>query len=226
MMIRINLLPVRQVKKREEGRQFIVALVGVMVIALLGNGYWYLRLSGDRDKRQRKLDDTNQRIAQLEKVIGEVNNLNKRKKEVEDKLKVLDDLRTLRTGPIKLLDALATAIPKKVFVTEFEGKAETLKLVGQAESLDDVSDFMRGLNTMVWTPKGMGRVVEVKRDGSSYRVEFVGAAIEDFPGAEVAHFFSNIELKGSTAEASTAASRTLGARVVKFELSLNVNYKI
>jgi type IV pilus assembly protein PilN len=228
MMIRINLLPVRQVKKREAGRQFIVVAVGITIIALLGNGYWYVSMTGERDKQQRRLEDTNARVAQLEKVIGEVNNLNKRKKEVEDKLKVLDDLRTRRGGPIKLLDALATAIPKKVFVTDFDEKSEVLKLIGSAESLDDVSDFMRSLNNMVWTPKGMGRVVETKRDGSSARVELVGAsAIEDFQGAEVAHFFLNIELKGSSAEVPGGAkSANPLVRVVKFELSLNVNYKI
>jgi Tfp pilus assembly protein PilN len=36
-MIRINLLPVRQVKKRELGRQFLVVAVGLTVIALIGN---------------------------------------------------------------------------------------------------------------------------------------------------------------------------------------------
>ena len=33
MMIRINLLPVRQVQKREQGRQFIVLMVGMFIIA-------------------------------------------------------------------------------------------------------------------------------------------------------------------------------------------------
>lgn len=222
MMIRINLLPTRQVKKREAGRQFIVVLVGVVIIALLGNGSWYFSLDSDRAKLQRRLDETNQRIAQLEKVIGEVNNLNKRKKEVEDKLKVLDDLRTRRGGPVKLLDALTLAIPKKVYVTDFDEKSEALKLVGQAESLDDVSEFMRGLNNLVWTPKGMGRVVEARRDGTSARVElFASSTIEDFRGNEVSHFFANIELKTS----SSAETKSLN-RAVKFELALNVNYRI
>ena len=43
-------------------------------------------------------------------------------------------------------------------------------MAGNAESFDDVSEFMRGLNNIVWCPKGMGRVVERKRDGN-FRVE-------------------------------------------------------
>lgn len=228
MMIRINLLPVRQVQKREAGRQYIVVLVGVVVMALIGNGYWYFTLDSERADRQRKLSDTNARIQQLEKVIGEVNNLNKRKKEVEEKLTVLDKLRKQRGGPVKLLDALSTSIPKKVWLTTFEEKGGAVKVTGSADSFEDVSEFMRGLNNVVWTPKGMGRVVEMKRDGSAARVELLTEdnAIEDFTGTEVAHFFSNIELKGteSTSPGTTAAART--NRLVKFEMSLSVNYAI
>jgi type IV pilus assembly protein PilN len=226
-MIRINLLPVRQVQKRVAGRQYVVVVVGIALMALIGNGYWYVTMQNTRDLHQRKLEETNARIGQLEKVIGEVNNLNKRKKEVEDKLKVLDDLRKKRGGPVKLLDALATAIPKKVWVSDFDEKALGLKLLGQAESLEDVSDFMRALNAVCWSPKGMGRVVEKKKDGG-YRVELVnGNAIEDFENAQVGFFFTNIELKTSAAEQGQQATRTgTSQRNVKFELAINVNYAI
>jgi type IV pilus assembly protein PilN len=221
MMIRINLLPVRQVKKREAGRQFIVALAGFLVIALVGNAYWFYLVQSDREKQQRLLDDTRARIDQLKKVIGEVDNLNRRQKEVREKLDVLRELSKRRAGPVKLLDALTLAIPKKVWVLGFDETASAVRMTGQADSYDDVSEFMKGLSAVVWTPKGMGRVVEVKRDGSSARVELIGvSAIEDFPGVEVSHFFSNIDLKSSQIEAARAG------RVVSFELSLNVNYAI
>lgn len=222
MMIRINLLPVRQVQKREQGRQYLVVLAGITVMALIGNGYWYYWMEEKRASAQRRLDDTNSRIAQLEKVIGEVTNLNRRKKEVEEKLAVLDKLRKQRAGPVKLLDALATAMPKKVWVTDFDEKGGGVKMVGNAESFEDVSELMRGLNNIVWTPKGMGRVVERKRDGSGVRVEIIQgeSSIVDFTAAEVSYFFSNLELK------STEAAGGKGAKAVKFELSLNVNYAI
>ena len=222
MMIRINLLPVRQGKKREAGRQFLVAMAGFVVVTLLGNGFWYYRVSADRDRHQRDLSDTQARIDQLKKVIGEVDNLNKRRTEVQDKLKVLDELSKKRGGPVKLLDALSEATPKKAWVSSFEEKNASVKVAGQAESLDDVSEFMRGLNNLVWTPKGLGRVVEVKRDGSQARVELIGAnsVIADFGVAEVGHFFSNIELK------QTKVADAKGSRSVTFELSLSVNYAI
>lgn len=224
MMIRINLLPVRQVQKREQGRQFIVLMVGMFIISAAANGYWYVWMDGKRAAGQRRLDDTNARIAQLEKVIGEVTNLQKRKKEVEEKLAVLQKLTKQRAGPVKLLDALATAIPKKVWITSFEEKGGAAVMVGNADSFDDVSEFMRGLNNIVWCPKGMGRVVERKRD-SSFRVELLASESEilEFRASELGFFFSNIELKSTEASAAVLKG---GNKAVKFDMTLTVNLAI
>ncbi len=123
MMIRINLLPVRQVQKREISRQFLVLVGVVILLAGVLNYLAYERLAAEADRNAKKMTQTQARIAELEKVIGEVNNINKRKKEVEDKLKVLSDLRKGRSGPVRLLDALSTAIPKKVWLTDFGANA-------------------------------------------------------------------------------------------------------
>jgi type IV pilus assembly protein PilN len=223
-MIRINLLPVRQVQKREQGRQFLVLMVGIFVLTVAANVYWYLYMDGKRETAQRRLDDTNARIAQLEKVIGEVTNLQRRKKEVEEKLAVLDKLTKQRAGPVKMLDALATSIPKKVWLVSFEEKGGAAALIGNAESFDDVSEFMRGLNNIVWCSKGMGRVVERQRNGN-FRVELLsgeGELLELTP-ADVGFFFTNIELKETTALATTSKT---GAKPVKFDMSLSVNLGI
>jgi type IV pilus assembly protein PilN len=225
MMIRINLLPVRQVQKREQGRQFLVLLIGTLVFAGAANGYWYMWADGKRVEAQRKLDATVTAIEALKKTIGVVNDLERRKKEVKEKLDVLNKLTSQRTGPVKVLDALSTAIPKKVQLGAFDEKGGAATMQGVAESFDDVSEFMRGLNNIVWTPKGMGRVVERKRDGSGARVELFNAeaAIDEFSTPEIAFFFSNIELKQTTTE---GASSKIGPRTVKFEMSLAVNLAI
>lgn len=222
MMIRINLLPIRQGKKRELGRQFLVVAAGLTMMALIGNWFWFNQLDQQRDRSQVRIDDTKKRIAELEQVIGEVNNINKRRKEVEDKLGILDKLRKGRNGPVRMLDALSTATPKKVYLTDFEEKAQAVKLQGRAQSHEDVADLMRGLSAMVWTPKGMGRVVERKRDAQEVRVELLSSegAMEDFKTSEVAAFFSNIDLKKAESKDDKAT------RQVNFEIAMSANYQI
>ncbi len=226
MMIRINLLPVRQVKKREMGRQVLILFAVLLVLGVVLNYLWYSNRSGVQEDAARRLATTRQQIAELEKVIGEVNNLNKRKEEVEKKLSVLNNLRKSRSGPVKMLDALATAVPKKVWLKDFEEKQNAVRLSGTAMSHDDVAELMRGLGSVVWTPKGMARLVEQKRDQKISRVELMGAegATEDFPSPEVSSFFSKIDLKKAEQTQSKEAG-TLGT-IVNFEIALAANYAI
>src|SRR5260370_18467539 len=156
-LIRINLLPVRQGRKREISRQFLVLCGGVLIVGVGGNYVPYEHVNGEYESNVTRLKQTQARITEVEKVIGEVNNLNARKKEVEDKLKVLNGLRKGRTGPVKLLDALAIAVPKKAWLSEFDEKSNVARIHGTAPNHHDVAELMRPLGRVVWTPKAMGR---------------------------------------------------------------------
>jgi len=92
--------------------------------------------------------------------------------------------------------------------------------MGSAESHEDVSEFMRGLANVVWTPKGIGRVVERKRDARTVRVELLSAegSIEDFEVKDLSNFFTGVELKTSEQQDKQTKS------TVRFELVMNANY--
>ena len=226
MMIRINLLPVREGKKREIGRQILVLYAAVAILALVVNYMWYDNRAGEQKRGADRIAQTQRKITELEQVIGEVNNITKRKKEVEEKLAVLDTLRKGRSGPVRMMDALATAIPRKVWLKDFEEKASVVKITGMALTHDDVADFLRGLGSMVWTPKGMGRLVEQKRDAKTSRVELLAmdGAIEDFPVGEINAFFTGIDLK-KTRQVESKDSELI-TKVIDFEISMTANYAI
>src|SRR4051812_13081425 len=116
MMIRINLLPVRVAKKREMGRQILVLFAIVLVAAFVGNYMWYSDRQTEFDQNAQGISQVKNKIEELKKVIGEVDKINERKTEVEKKIGVLDTLRKGRAGPVKMLDALATSIPKKLWL--------------------------------------------------------------------------------------------------------------
>ena len=228
MMIHINLLPVRQEKKREVGRQFLVVVGGALLLTLLGNWLWYDGLASEEKKNAQRMAATQARIAELEKVIGEVDKINARKKDVQAKLAILADLRKQRTGPVRMLDALSTSIPKKVWLTGFDEKSSAVKMTGRAVSHEDVAEFMRALQSIVWTPRGMGRLVEQKRDSGTARVELVGAegAVEDFPTKSISNFFTRVDLKKAESKALVGGGGSTGPRIVEFEIAMNTNYAI
>lgn len=227
MMIRINLLPVRQVRKREDGKQFL-ALAAVLLVGVLGANYWWLAdREGERDVAAARLADTKARIAAKVKEIGEVDQINARRLEVQQKLDVLDQLKARRSGPVKMMDALATVTPEKVWVKDFKDASGSVLMTGGAMSLDDVSNFMRGLKEIVWTNRGIGRLVDQRRDSKTVRVELLDATgpdvgtVRDFEVSEIKHFFSGVDIR-NTKKAFVDAAGTK-TDIVEFELAMTAN---
>jgi type IV pilus assembly protein PilN len=224
-MIHINLLPVRQVKKREVGRQWLVLAGALLVLAVILNFFWWEARQSVSDKNQQRIAATQQRINDLEKILSEVNNINKHRNEVEDKLKQLEDRRKSKSGPVRMMDALSVATPKKVWLAGFTEAAEKVDLKGQAVSHEDVAEFMRNLQAVVWTPRGMGRLIEQKRDGKSSRVELLAfdGAVEDFSNTDVKNFFTEVQLSDA---AQGKGSGKNDERVVNFNIKFKAHYAI
>ena len=144
-MIHINLLPVRAAKKREFGRQQLVLFVLLLVLAGIGNFFVFNRFESELRSLDNQIATTKIEIAQLEKTIGEVKSIKEDKKALEDKLKILDTLKRGRTGPVKVLDELATIIPQKVWILEFNEQNGSVGINGQASSYEDLSTFSKKL---------------------------------------------------------------------------------
>src|SRR5260221_7968076 len=137
-MIKITLLPVRAAKKREFGRQQLVLFALVLVLAGVGNWIFYNRVASELAQLDAQIATTRSEIAQLEKTIGEVKSIKEDKKALEDKLKILDTLKKGRTGPVKVLDELATVIPQKVWIIDFNEQGGNVTMTGQGATYEDL----------------------------------------------------------------------------------------
>jgi len=144
-MVRINLLPVRVSKKKEAGKQQLLLFALVLVFGLIANYLWVSSRASDLESRKKKLTSTQQEIAQLDRIIGEVKNIKDQQAALREKLEVLGQLKAGRTGPVKMLDELATLTPKRLWITKLEEKKGQVLLGGSAASIDDVSEFMSAL---------------------------------------------------------------------------------
>jgi type IV pilus assembly protein PilN len=144
-MIRINLLPVRAAKKREFGRQQMILLALILVLAAIGNYFWYSKVDSELVALDQQISRTRAEIAQLEKTIGEVKSIKEDKKALEDKLKILDTLKKGRTGPVKVMDALATIIPTKVWIMDYQEVGGLVIMQGRASAYEDLSAFSKKL---------------------------------------------------------------------------------
>src|SRR5690606_41314680 len=121
-------------------------------------------------------------------VLKEVDSINPRRAEVEQTLAVLTALRAAKSGPVRMMDALSRATVDKVWISAFTQDAKGVTLKGSAVTNEDVAEFMRGLGNVVWTPKGMGRLVEQRHGATTSRVEplaVAGGGIAERRGARV-----------------------------------------
>src|SRR5438128_1610170 len=132
-------------KKREFGRQQLVLFALVLIGAAIGNWFWYNKVDSELAQFDQQISRTRAEIAQLEKTIGEVKSIKEDKKALEDKLKILDTLKKGRTGPVKVLDELATIIPQKVWILEFNEQNGSVGINGQASSYEDLPTFSKKL---------------------------------------------------------------------------------
>lgn len=144
-MVRINLLPVRVSKKKEAGQQQLILFALVLVFGIIANWLWASSRTSELDARKKKLTSTQAEIAQLDRIIGEVKNIKDQQAQLREKLDVLGQLKTGRTGPVRMLDELATVMPRRLWLTKLEEKGGTVTLAGSASTIDEVSELMAAL---------------------------------------------------------------------------------
>ncbi len=144
-MIRINLLPVRVSKKKTVGRQQLLLFALLIVLGFIGNFVWASSRASELQAREAKVRSLRDEIAQLDRIIGEVKNIKDQQAALREKLDILAQLKANRSGPVRVLDALATLMPKRLWLTKMEEKSGQVAYTGAASTIDDVSEFMSAL---------------------------------------------------------------------------------
>lgn len=144
-MIRINLLPVKAAQRKEKLRSQMVAAAATLVLTGAGCAVAYATLLGSIKARQQEIAAKEAEISQLQKAIGEVGEVKKLQAELRGKLDVLAQLKSARSGPVRLLDELSRALPEKVWLTSFKEAGGNISISGVGMNEETVAQFLRNL---------------------------------------------------------------------------------
>jgi type IV pilus assembly protein PilN len=145
-MIRINLLPVREARRKATLHQQFIVLGLTLGIAL--GVSWLIHAAV-----LRKISVTEQRISQLNQQIeghkpqqARVEEFKKKKADIRSKLDVIQELELSRAGPVRLLDELATHIPERVWLTDLSARNGQLEINGMSLDNELIASFLTALS--------------------------------------------------------------------------------
>ena len=145
-MIRINLLPFRAARKKENIKRQITVYVLVVFLLLSGMAYYFIQLSSQLADLKKEEKDVRAELKTYDKTIKRITQLEKKIKEIKAKLNVIKGLEKNKTGPVHLLEEISKAVPKdKLWLSSFRESKGILNLTGTAMDNETVALFMTNL---------------------------------------------------------------------------------
>jgi type IV pilus assembly protein PilN len=148
-MIRINLLPGpkgRQAKPQYDVRAQALLGVGLVLITLAGCWWYSAALDTEIEAKQAEKQDKEKQVAQLKEQVKQVADFEQRKKILEDKNRIIDQLEKSRVGPVKVLDHVSQSLePLKLWLVRVGVNGQSIDLEGRAMTNDDVVEFVNNL---------------------------------------------------------------------------------
>lgn len=145
-MIKINLLPVREARRRADMQQQLLLLglvIGVsVVLCILAHAAMLASISS----AEGRVAQLNSQISEFQTQLQQVEDFKRKASEIEKKLAVIHKLELSRSGPVRLLDELATRSPQKLWITALQADGNRITMKGMSLDTELIADFLNRLN--------------------------------------------------------------------------------
>lgn len=159
-MIRINLLPHREEKRRARRQQFYGLLGLVSVLACLVVFLVVTVIDGYISAQEARNDLLKKEIAVLDKQIDQIKRLKEQTQALLARKQVIESLQRDRAEAVRLLSELVKQMPEGVYIRSLKQDGVKISLVGYAQSNARVSTLMRNIEASSWLEKP--QLVEIK----------------------------------------------------------------
>jgi type IV pilus assembly protein PilN len=149
-MARINLLPWREERRAERKKEFLTALALVALLAVLVVIAVDQVINGVINYQNRRNAYLQQNIAELDAKVAEIRDLQRKRTELLDRMRVIQELQGNRPIIVRIMDQLVRTVPDGVFYTSLKSSAGKITVEGVAESNNRVSSLMRRMEGSDW----------------------------------------------------------------------------
>ena len=150
-MIRINLLAAeRRAAKAasagfQAGQKMMVIGSLVLVVTVAGVGWRYWAIGQEKAQIAREIDAAKREEARLQEILKQVQEFENRRKVLEARLALIDELRKGQTAPVHMIDQISKALPDMTWLTQMQQNGYTMTIQGRCLSLTSLSDFIGNL---------------------------------------------------------------------------------
>lgn len=148
-MIRINLLPeprTKGAKKQWDVRIEAAGAFAAIVLVVIACFWYASELDAEIQAKQLTKQQKENQIAALKEQVKQVEDFEKKKKQLEDKGRIIDQLEKSRGGPVRTMDYLSQSLePLKLWLGRLDIKDKQIEMDGKAVSQDDIVEFINNL---------------------------------------------------------------------------------
>jgi len=188
-VIRVNLLPHREMRRRRQQKQFLITLGVVVAVAA---GLWlvvHTSLSGTFDDQISRNQYLEAEIVKLDKEIADIKKLKEMTASLLARKKVVETLQSNRADVVHLLDELTRQLPEGIYLKAIKQNGNRVTINGFTQSQARVSTLMRNLEASPYLESA--NLIEIKAVTT--------------PGSRVNEFTLNVSLERPKEEAEKGA---------------------
>jgi len=166
-MAQINLLPWRERLRDDQKRGFLSAIIFVLIAggasAFLADRYFQNEISNQL-ARNAYLES---QILLLDARVAEINNLQEQKRDIRDRMDVIQNLQRSRPIIVRIFDELVKTLPEGVYFQTLDRVGDSMNIEGVAESYGQLTDLMRQLAASEWFANPNLQIISATEEGSA-----------------------------------------------------------
>ena len=144
-MLEINLLPVREARRKEDLRQLLMQTCLGLIVVAAGIGFAHSRISDQVALSNARVFQMQRDIDQYKPQLKQVAQFRKKKANLEKKIEVIDGLDRARSGPVSVLSEIANRAPERLWLTSLRSEGPLILMQGRSLDNDIVALFLRSL---------------------------------------------------------------------------------
>ena len=171
-MTRLNLLPWRELRRKEVDRQLLTIAIGAWVLMGLVVFYGHLHVTALIDNQTKRNEFLQEETKKVEAQIKEIDGLKRQRDALIARMRVIERLQGTRTQIVHVFDDLVRQMPEGVYLTSLTQRGNNITLAGVAQSNARVSALMRNLEGSDWFANPDLDVINVSAQGGARVSQF------------------------------------------------------